>query len=92
MNICSLVVHARPDSVDVVREQLMEFSGVEVHGEADGRMVVTVEHEERKVVSEAIMEFNNVQGVLSSALIYEYSGEFDTEELEQETTQQEVSQ
>ena len=74
MNICSLVVHARPDSVDVVRERLMEFSGVEIHGEADGRLIVTVEHDDRKVVSEAIMEFSNVKGVLSSALIYEYSG------------------
>ena len=81
MNICSLVVHARPDSVDAVSARLMEFDGVEIHGEADGRLVVTVEHDERKLVSEAIMEFNNVKGVLSSALIYEFSG--DPEEIEE---------
>ena len=63
----------------------MEFDGVEIHGEADGRLVVTVEHDERKLVSEAIMEFNNVKGVLSSALIYEYSGQVDDgpEEIEE---------
>ncbi len=85
MNVCSLVVHARREHLETVRVRLGALPGVEVHGASDtGKLVVTVENDDRRALSETVMGMNNVEGVLSAALVYEYN--------EREDSSEEVSQ
>jgi len=85
MNICSMVVHARPERLDNVRGTLSAMPGVEVHAESDaGKLVVTIENDDRMALTETLMGMNNVEGVLSAALVYEYN--------EQQDSSEEVSQ
>lgn len=44
MNICSAIVHARPDVAGSVQASLERFPGVEIHGGVDqGKLIVTLE-------------------------------------------------
>ena len=84
--ICGVLVHSRPESVDIVSERLTTFPGVEVHGNSeDGRLVVTVEGEDRSRTGDTVMQIQNVEGVVSASLVYHFSGEV-------EDTEEEVSQ
>jgi nitrate reductase NapD len=88
MNICSVVVHAKPDQSDAVRLRLEEFPGVEVHGGGDtGKLIVTVEDsgDTSDSVADTMMAFNSVEGVISSTLIYHYGGDDLDEEVIRET-------
>jgi len=82
-NICSVLVHAKLNMMDIVKQQLELQPGVEVHaGTDDGRLVVTVEDKLRKTIGERIMGFYEIDGVLSASMIYQFS---DDEFNEQET-------
>jgi len=87
MNICSLVVHTRPEMGPVVSERLEKFKGVEVHGGQDvGKLIVTVEDqgEEISPVSDTMNALRDVKGVVSTVLIYHYGGEESMEEMKRE--------
>ena len=73
MTICSLVVYARPEKAPVVEGTIAAMDGVEVHTATDqGKMVVLLDHPDRTYCSEIIMDLNNIDGVLSTSLVYEY--------------------
>ncbi|MCU0836539.1 MAG: chaperone NapD [Chromatiaceae bacterium] len=74
MNICSLVVHARPERVPAVAERLDALPGVEVHGRGEGRLVITVEDTAETLAADTLAAVNAVNGVISTALIYHYGG------------------
>jgi len=75
MNICSLVVHARPERVPAVAAQLGRLPGVEIHGQGEGRLVVTVEDTAQTLAADTLAAVNGVDGVISTALIYHYGGD-----------------
>ena len=82
MNICSIVVHARPEMTDRVQARLEEFPGVEVHGgQEQGKLIVTVEDSGSKTAAETMMAFNGVEGVINTILIYHYGGDDLDEEI-----------
>jgi nitrate reductase NapD len=86
MNVCSLIVHTKPESSGVVQTRLEAFPGVEVHGGGEeGKLIVTVEDAEEDSVADTMMAFNNVEGVISSTLIYHYGGDDLEEEVIRET-------
>ena len=73
MSICSMVVHSRPENLEPVIHSLEQMTGVEVRARDErGKLVVLIDHPERKVISDAMMEMNNIEGVLNTSLIYEY--------------------
>ncbi len=79
MNVCGVLVRARPERGEAVARALAEMPGVEVHAATpDGRIVVTLEHESRRGVADALTAMHNVEGVLNAALVYEY-GDNETE-------------
>lgn len=81
-NVCGVLVHVRPGDAGSVRARLEAMPGVEVHAVTeDGRMVVTVEDAAGQWASATISQFNDVEGVLSVALVYHH---FDSD-LEGET-------
>lgn len=72
MNIAGVVVHARPEKLAGVETQLLTLPGVEVHATTDdGRMVVTVEDEAPRL-ADTVMGLQDVDGVLSTSLIYHH--------------------
>ncbi len=76
MNICSAVVHARPEKLGVVEMALGAFPGVEVHGSSDaGKLVVTVEGGEDDALADTLARFSDVDGVINTVMIYHYCGE-----------------
>jgi nitrate reductase NapD len=81
MNICSLVVHARPDRLGAVQSGLEGIPGVEVHGRSDeGKFVVTAEDVEGALANDAMTAIQNLDGVVNAVLIYHYGGEEPLEE------------
>lgn len=73
-NICSALVHAKQGQIEAVKKELEQQSGVEIHAVTDdGRLIVTIEDDSRKVVGERIMGFYSIDGVLSASMIYQYS-------------------
>ena len=73
MSIYSVVIHTKPENLKSVSTALEETKGVEIHGTSEkGKLVVTLDHPDRGYCSETLMGFHNISGVLSSALIFEY--------------------
>jgi nitrate reductase NapD len=63
------------------------MTGVEVHGGEDvGKLIVTVEDEgeELSPVSDTMNALRDVEGVVSTVLIYHYGGEESMEEMKRE--------
>jgi nitrate reductase NapD len=76
MNICSCVVHTRPERGEEVGRRLRDLPGVEVHGgEGQGKLVVTVEDTEQTPAAETLASLGAVEGVINTVLIYHYGGE-----------------
>jgi periplasmic nitrate reductase NapD len=74
MDIASAVVHAAPGRRDEVRAGLERLCGIEIHAETpDGRFVVTAEDTPEGSAGDAIMQLHRLDGVLSAAMVYQYS-------------------
>ena len=73
MNISSLVVHTHPQNADVLQGELANLPGVDIHGANEaGRIVITIEDTSDNSPADTIMNVQNMQGVLSASLIYNY--------------------
>lgn len=73
MNIAGVLVHSSPGQTEAVQGQLLSLPGVEVHAVSDdGRLVVTVEEDGERTMSEAVIKMQNIDGVLSAAMIYHH--------------------
>ncbi len=76
MNICGVLVHARPDNTEAVKERLVQLAGVEVHGiNEDGRMVVTLEEDDEGRMADTLLGLQQLEGVISASMIYHHSEE-----------------
>ena len=81
MNVCSLVVHARPERLDGVQTELEKMPGVEVHGRSDdGKLVVTAEDTGEARANDAMTAIQELDGVVNAVLIYHYGGDEPLEE------------
>ncbi len=77
MNISSLILRARPESLPEVRNQLAALPGVEVHADHnDGRLVVTVEDTGASSAADTMLAVHTASGVISTTLVYQYTDEF----------------
>jgi nitrate reductase NapD len=68
----------------LVSRRLAAFKGVEVHGgEECGKLIVTVEDagEETSPVPDTMNALREVEGVVSTILVYHYGGEESMEEM-----------
>ncbi|MDX2433610.1 MAG: chaperone NapD [Desulfobacterales bacterium] len=73
MNISSIVVHTRQQNAAVLQGELASLSGVDVHGvNEDGRIVITIEDTPDNSPADTLMNVQNMRGVLSASLIYNY--------------------
>lgn len=86
MNMCSVIVNAKPEKCSVVQTRLEELPGVEVHGgDEEGKLIVTVEDAEDITAGDTMLSLNSIEGVISSTLIYHYGGDDLDEEVIGET-------
>lgn len=84
ISVTGLLVHARPESIDVVRNRLAELPGVEIHAATpEGKLVVTVDESEEATSGASVMRLYEIDGVLSAAMIYHH---FENDAAEQETS------
>ena len=73
IHVSSLVVHARPETLDDVRDALRAMPGVEIHGEnAAGKIVITLETRTEHEVVQRLGAISELPGVLSAALVYHH--------------------
>ncbi|MGH8640477.1 MAG: chaperone NapD [Burkholderiales bacterium] len=74
MNISSAIVYALPRRADSVRASLRDLPGLEIHHEGeDGRFIVTIEDGHGIPVADTVMQLHRLDGVLSAAMVYQYS-------------------
>jgi len=73
MNISGVLVLARPAEAGAVEQRLAAMPGVEIHAVSEqGRLVVTVEEDDTRMMADTVAEMQNVPGVLSAAMIYHH--------------------
>lgn len=83
MNICGVLVHARPENIVPVKERLQHLEGVEVHAiNDDGQLVVTLEQDDEGLMADTLMSFQNVDGVISASMIYHHNEDENNEDVE----------
>ena len=76
MNISGVLVHANPEKLDQVNEQLLAMPGVEIHAATDdGRLVVTIENDDDKVIVDTVMNLHQHDGIISAVMVYQYSND-----------------
>jgi nitrate reductase NapD len=88
MNICSLIVHTQPERGADVSRRLKSFKGVEVHaGHESYKLVVTIENEAEAIpaVSDTMHALRDMEGVVSTILIYHYAEAKSIKEMNRES-------
>jgi len=82
-DVGGVLVHARAKDIPEVCLNLNTIAGVDVQATTDdGRIVVLVESTGPKSTADCFTRIQNLDGVLSAALVYHYSDELDPVEEE----------
>jgi nitrate reductase NapD len=71
-HISSLVVHVRPEKVAGARAALGLMEGVEVHAEASGKMVVSLETATEWDIVARLNEISLLDGVMSASMVFHH--------------------
>ena len=80
MTICSLVLQAKPQYLEEINAALNAMDGIEVHAQNEfGKIVVTIDHPSREYCSQAMTDMSQLNGVMSSSLIFEYQEDLEEE-------------
>lgn len=73
MSISSLVIHTRPARTEAVARSIGDLDGAEIHATTDdGRLVVTLDEPDNAKATEAFIRIQDMDGVLSVSLVYNY--------------------
>lgn len=71
LNISSVIVHAKPGVVDVVRVSLAAVAGVEIHAVSDeGKIIVTIESADESAMVRAFEIVSTLDNVMSASMVY----------------------
>lgn len=84
LNISSAIVYARPGQDQVVRQQLAQVPGVEVHAASDdGKIIATIEAENDRSAIDTYEAIGHLDDVLNVAMIFQQTESHPDQELEQ---------
>jgi len=76
MNISSIIVQTYPARSASLQGELADYPGVEVHAaKDDGTIIITVEDTPGQAPAKTMMGIQNMQGVLSASMVYNYCDE-----------------
>lgn len=79
IHVAGIVVHARPQRLQSVRDAIAALASVEVHGaSAEGKLVVTIESATPAEVLSRIDAIHQIEGVLSAVIVYHHSEDYDS--------------
>ena len=71
VHISSLVVHAVPQYLSAIKQQIESFDGAEIYGESEtGKLVVVIETQNQGYITDTIDAINQLDHVLSTALVF----------------------
>ena len=72
MNICSVIVNAKPENALRISKILAEMEGVDVYGGIEeGKIIATIEDGGgEKALADKMAALNNIKGVIDVAMIY----------------------
>ena len=66
-----MVVHARPEHLQAVKQGIEALPGSEIHGESDcGKLVVVLESHTQHHITECLDKIAALDNVLSTALVF----------------------
>ena len=71
-HVSSLVVHARPEAVPAIRPIMAALPGVEIHAEAGGKLVLTLETESEQTIVDHLNRISLLDGVLAATLVFHH--------------------
>lgn len=78
LHIASLVVHAAPRRCERIVEAIAALPGALVHAtSAAGKLVVTLEADTADAMARAVSRIQQIDGVLSAALVYQCADDLD---------------
>lgn len=71
VHISSLVVHVMPEHLASTKTTIESFDGTEIYGESEeGKLVVVIETENQGYITDTIDAINQLDHVLSTALVF----------------------
>jgi len=71
MNICSVIVNAKPKNAPKIRDILVAMDGVDVFGGVEeGKLITTLEDSGEKALADKMAALNDIKGVIDVAMIY----------------------
>ncbi|WP_105901019.1 chaperone NapD [Vibrio gangliei] len=71
VHISSLVVHVMPEHLAAIKSTIESFDGTEIYGEsAEGKLVVVIETQNQGYITDTIDAINQLDHVLSTALVF----------------------
>lgn len=78
-----MVVHARPETLEITKNYIASLPGAEIHGESKaGKLVVVLESNSDTLITDVMDLINNFDQVLNTALVYHHILPENSEELE----------
>lgn len=81
--ICGVLIHAVPGTAEELVTELGEIPGTEIHHQTeDGRLIVTVESDDRKQAGDVLIQIQSLSGVAAASLVYNHFEDIDGTELE----------
>jgi nitrate reductase NapD len=73
VNISSIIVQTYPERSVSLQGELASLPGVEVHAtKKDGTIIITVEDTPEHKPAKTLMGLQNMQGVLSASMVYNF--------------------
>ncbi len=71
MNICSVIVNAKPENAQMISELLAKMEGVDVFGGIEeGKIIATLEDSGEKALADKMAAMNDIKGVINATMIY----------------------
>ena len=72
MNICSVIVNAKPENAPRIRDILEKMEGVDVFGGVEeGKIIATIEDGGgEKALADKMAAMNDIKGVINATMIY----------------------
>lgn len=71
VHISSLVVHVMPEHLTATKKTIESFDGTEIYGESEeGKLIVVIETENQGYITDTIDVINQLDHVLSTALVF----------------------
>jgi len=76
VEIAGLIIRSMPKNVSSVVMALCRIEGTEVHyRDQVGKLIVTTEHDSEKDLRSAINQIQDLDNILSAAMVYQHSDE-----------------